>query len=461
MSACHLFARRIDIEGELEVVTPLHIGSGEEEPDEVLPKVKDDQGNEKYPTSSRVLRDAIRRPYIPGTSIKGALRAIAEAAAGTGKAVKALFGEIKDDGSGAMGALTIFGATFKTAGDGGELPFNAKKKQGLYVNARTAIDKGRGTAEQGKLFHAEELAPGAVFAFRARYLPPVDKGREQDASRLLGRLLRLIETDGFALGRGAGDGQGRVHVSDLTVTSRVLGAQGTFEPAAGFDAAALLPQEHELASADTPVSLTLTCDGPFFVNDFSWDRKKQTNDGKQSDLPHLRALRWSKSKPVLPGASLMGALRGRAAWLATLAEKRGELPDGKAKEMVEFLFGTSERRAALRLDSLELVAGTAQPAMLTSVKLDRFSGAPIDGALFGIECVVGPVFEARLRFVQPRQGAEESSEHFAIRKLLAGNAEKFWSEVLGDIKKNGLMLGHAANRGFGWFDVKAKTETPS
>lgn len=458
MSACHLFARRIDITGALEVVSSLHVGSGEDAEETCITLSGEDQNRlgREHPLSARVLRDAINRPYIPGTSIKGALRAIAEAAAGTEKAVmavKALFGEIKDDRGGTMGALTIFGATFETAGPDSELPFSAEKGQGLYVNARTAIETGRGTAERSKLFHAEELAPGALFAFRARYLPPAEPQSEELARKLLGRVLRLIETDGFALGRGAGDGQGRVRVSGLTVASHKLGAQGTFEPAAGFDAAALLPQEHELASADSAVSLMLTCDGPFFVNDFSWDRKKETKDPgkeKDSDLPHLRALRRSKTQPILPGASLMGALRARAAWLAALAAKRGDVLYQEQKA-VDFLFGTTERRAALRLDSLELVNGAAQKATLTSVKLDRFSGAPIDGALFGIECVADPVFEARLRFVQPRQG----------EKKLAASAEKLWKELLGDLKVNGLMLGHSANRGFGWFNVKAKTETPS
>jgi CRISPR/Cas system CSM-associated protein Csm3 (group 7 of RAMP superfamily) len=471
MSSRSLFAQRVNITGKLIVVSALHVGSGEDADEHCIPFSDADKNRlgRDCPKSAQVLRDAIRRPYIPGTSIKGALRALAEAASAPGKdaveplAVDSLFGEIKDDGGGAMGALTVFGATFARAGNGGDLPCSAKKRNGLFLTARTAIEDGRGIAEKSKLFHAEEVVPGTEFLFSARYMPPCDERREKAARALLLRLLRLIETDGFALGRGTGDGQGRVHVKDIAGTNEVLGKQGTFETASDFDVTALLPSEHPLTSPDRTILLALTCEGPFFVNDFSWDRQtektsqKKSKGDEDSDLPHLRALRRSKSEPILPGANFMGALRARAAWLSALARKRGDesYPDMGA---VEWLFGTTDRRAALRLDSLDLI-NSGRPATLTSVRLDRFSGAPIDGALFGVECTAAPKFEAKLRFVEPKSDGKRAQAENKDEAYRSKRARELWAVLREDLKKNGIMLGHAANRGFGWFSVEEKAET--
>ncbi|MGH6847853.1 MAG: RAMP superfamily CRISPR-associated protein [Methylocella sp.] len=188
MSRFSLFARRIEIGGTLEVISPLHVGSGVEVIDEAIELSEEERRRLgiSHPMNARVQRDAIGRPYIPGCSIKGALRAIAEDAAATDAAatakVEALFGVIKNNGKGTMGALTIFGAIFGCAGRGDDLPFFDKKRNGesdnsagLFISARTAIDHGRGTAKHSKLFHAEEVAAGTTFSLRARYLPPVDE----------------------------------------------------------------------------------------------------------------------------------------------------------------------------------------------------------------------------------------------------------------------------------------------
>ncbi|MGH6847852.1 MAG: RAMP superfamily CRISPR-associated protein [Methylocella sp.] len=261
---------------------------------------------------------------------------------------------------------------------------------------------------------------------------------------LLGRMLRLIETDGLTLGRGTGDGQGRVRVTKLNPASYVLDGNGELLPEIGFDNKALLPADHGFAKKGEVVVLTLTCDGPFFVNDYSWNPKKD------SDKPQLRALRRSETEPIVPGTSLMGALRARATWISRREMMRREISDVEAKAAVveakaavEFLFSSSEQRGALRLDCLGLLdAGRA--ATLTSVKLDRFSGVPIDGALFAVECSANTGFEATLRLVNSDQAPEQAR---SLRRSL-----------LDDLKKNGLMLGHAANRGFGWFHVENKAK---
>ena len=92
------------------------------------------------------------------------------------------------------------------------------------------------------------------------------------------------------------------------------------------------------------------------------------------------------------------------------------------------------RAAKLAIHSIRLISGGGIWT-LPSVKLDRFSGAPIDGGLFATECFVDPVFEVELVYT----GAHKN--HFEA--------------LLADIKDDGsgLRLGHGGNRGFGWFTV--------
>lgn len=89
---------RFVIEGDLIIVSPLHVGTGQTA---VKPGVTGKDGTPP-PEVAELLRDGNDRPFLPGTTLKGILRRIAEGMPPTPNCV-ALFGEKKDDDSGAMG----------------------------------------------------------------------------------------------------------------------------------------------------------------------------------------------------------------------------------------------------------------------------------------------------------------------------------------------------------------------
>src|SRR5436309_3349253 len=126
-----LFSRRIEITGDLTVITALHVGSGDHEPDDAIPLSDVDKrsGTNVNPGRSRVQIDARGLPYIPGSSIKGALRAIAEGVTGSEGAIATLFGEPKDDSSGAMGALVVYGAMLRRVPADSPKPHYEKKNR--------------------------------------------------------------------------------------------------------------------------------------------------------------------------------------------------------------------------------------------------------------------------------------------------------------------------------------------
>lgn len=106
----------------------------------------------------------------------------------------------------------------------------------------------------------------------------------------------------------------------------------------------------------------------------------------------------------------------------------------------ERLFGVTGWRGLLAVESIRVIRPGGKQTF-TSVKLDRFSSAPIDGALFSVEAFVDPVFEVTLRLA-PREKAPITLE-----------AQSLFDRLLNDIKDMGLMLGHGGSRGFGWFSV--------
>jgi hypothetical protein len=140
----------------------------------------------------------------------------------------------------------------------------------------------------------------------------------------------------------------------------------------------------------------------------------------------------------------MGVLRSRAEWLKQLQDCRGSpIPVPTQQKTpgpsspVARLFGDEGWGALLQLTKLE--AQPAQTKFLTSVRLDRFSGGPIDGALFAVDAFVSPKFNVSFRLDKHR--ATPADEAFA-------------QHLFADVRKNGLMIGHGANRGFGWFDIE-------
>ena len=184
--------------------------------------------------------------------------------------------------------------------------------------------------------------------------------------------------------------------------------------------------------------LVLTCKGPFMVNDWSHKPPPEGSDGERIQL---KAQRRGEATPELPGTSLMGALRARAEWLARVeALKAGEDQEAPADvpDPVERLFGTTGAAALLRLERLTAKSGCDLDTV-TSVVIDRFSGAPIDNKLFTSEVFVDPVFEAGLSLDTDRAEEEDESQ---IEKLLK------------NLEAEGLTLGHGANKGFGWFEVE-------
>lgn len=461
----------LEIGIEVKVLTPMHIGSGSI-------GFSHDVMNEKTrkPVEiGMVVADVDDNPVVPGSSLKGAARALL---AGH-PAEEALFGprSIVEHGVAKAGRLTFYtgcvaegsipdlpkapfaSATLAVDPDEGGAERRSNKTHGqvgLFVDSRTAINSTTGVAHAGRLFHKQFVAPGVRFKVTLGLSMPDDR-TEAGLAELIRRLTR-----GFALGAGTGSDQGRLAVvpESLRATDYRLDRVHALAARDVSDSwrARCRPAPPAYPCPDVEaVTLRFSCRGAFLVNDASAGRRRevQRSTMDEPDAPHLDGLRGfgdHHDLPRLPGTSLRGALRARAVWLKRLEmetsdaceDNRDRLFEGDADALSasERLFGVNGWRSLLLIRDLAC-EGHDGWQDLTSVRLDGFSGAPVDGGLFSLSASVNPVFSATLAVT--RRGGEPRGDDLGLfRSLLA------------DLKANGIRLGHGTNRGFGWFSVEER-----
>lgn len=426
-----MFERRLEITGRLRVLSPLHVGTGERQPLEL----KRGQTVEV----ATVVRDHLKRPCLPGPTVKGILRHLAEQALGKGASTCA-FGTSRDD-SGAMGRVFAYAAlATEDLPDCGRLPY--PQGQGIFIEARTRIDRATGTADDGKLFHAEMVAPDTCFTLRLWVQCPT----EEVLHPLRAALGALQAEEGVAFGKGQTAGNGHLRLDKVVATMHELSASGEMVPSP-------FPLVPMAAPLQKGTVLSLFCEAPYVALDSSKtaERRKPTDDenpqnkGKKADTaPQMQALVDAQDRPVLRGSALLGALRARAAWLEARARQtcmglvdnpdKVYAPD-ETLTAIERLFGVTGWRGALAVRRITVEDGFKE-VKLTSVALDRFSMAPIDNALFTTRAFV----HCRFRVELALDGRE-------------GEAKGLFEMLLADLDGNGLMLGHGGAKGFGWFTV--------
>jgi CRISPR/Cas system CSM-associated protein Csm3 (group 7 of RAMP superfamily) len=497
-----------EIEATLVVETPLHVGSGTTRTiNSVLKTAANGAASNEHPDVAAIQRDAAGLPYLPPSSLKGLFRRLGNAryrtsatASGANDSRKtqdaaeavALFGEIShsEAGTGRMGAILFRGASLDTsrAPDTGEMPYvRARVREGdtarintrlpddldtlehagdlgpgVFVAGRTRIDRASGTVEDGKLFYQEMLAPDCRFPLRFRLA--AGDNREQLLKDFIG-LLSGLEDAPASLGKATGQGLGRVRIDKGSISVTELSLDPT---TLEWRRKAVTPAASPARSSDTDLrrrDFRLSCPGPFMVLDsFGVQEAKRTRRQNDEQRAQLRASMVTKNLPLLLGTSLKGVLRSRAAWIRALDLHRAAMADGGAFDPakvddpdkvlkaggdpagltpVERLFGVTGFKGLLSIRNLKV--GKATPWEITSVKLDRFSGGPIDGGLFTSATFTGATLTFELALT--RRG-------LALPDDIAKADEALFDALAGDIDKNGLMLGHGTNKGFGWFEVE-------
>ncbi|PWW03809.1 CRISPR/Cas system CSM-associated protein Csm3 (group 7 of RAMP superfamily) [Hoeflea marina] len=432
-----MFGNRIEIRFSLKTLTATHVGTGE------FKDMPRRDGTNEAGQYAAIVRDEAFLPYLPSTSLKGVLRRLAEETFPKDPGFDALFGTIKHSvgaGSGAMGLLLVHaGRCAGTLPDTAAMPYGQSggKSDGLgkgaFIAARTAIDAASGVADDHKLFFQEMLPPGVSFNASMTVLE-FGPGHAK-AVALLKNLLRLAMRDGLSIGKSQADGQGHLQVAAVSMRTMELNADGELKQVSEDRLSAAASGEFVRSAAIAPVRVRLRCAMPFAVIDSSVKGEGREKAMEQGTV-QLSAQKLRAGMPLINGSSIAGVLRSRADWLGRIMQLRGEMQAGS--DPVRELFGDTGWKGIL--DIRHLMVSEAREEKITSLKIDRFTGAPVFGALFTTAAFTGTRLSFELR-LHPRAG-----------KPVNGDAEKLFHRLAADINANGLQLGHGTNKGFGWFE---------
>ena len=375
---------RITVRGRLHLAAPLLIGEGE-------------SGEERNDRDIHVLRSKDGTPFIPGTSLAGALRSLIEVE--NPCAADILFGTMHRTGGESVrderqSAVSLYDVELNDAVIG--------SRDGVH------IDDVTGTAIDAHKYDYEIVESGAGGTFYAEIL--LRRVHQKDEHTLKETLLRLSELlrGGFHVGALTTKGFGRMQLRDMVVDCydfrRPEDAIAWLSPKRGnaawhmaYDDAA--QTEPPPADGDFVITADFALTGALIVRD-SVD--PLAADGEKS--PAARMKTNAAGQNIIPGTSLKGVLRHRAAYIL---HALGKEPT-QAEAFIDHLMGTTAARGRFIVEEAVV---DAEMHTQTRSRIDRFTGGTIPSALFSTV----PVWREKDggRSITLRFGVRQASEQEA------------------------------------------------
>ena len=421
----------------IECLSPLHCGGGDE----------------SWLQDQPVVRDAFGYWFIPGTSIAGAMRELAEQLDDV--TAKSLFGGeraslfwasdarlLDYDGRPVLDRLL--------AGEEAELP------QGPFIRDHVRLESESETTEEGGKFDEEIVPAGTRFALELAF-DPWDRSDVEKELALFDQICALAAQGAVSLGGSGTNGMGayralRAECRDFDLTSFVgmqawlrLSSSVLFSEKDGGEPVAL-PRASAVGRAkgfSGTIRIPFEADGPIIVGGGS--SRNSDDDIVFASTPFLDYGRKCLTERfVLPGSSVKGAFRHA---MYRICRARG-LAEADAEERMNRLFGHAEKESGQKGKLLfhEVELGEVCPSSIPHVAIDRFSGGALDGALFS----EGPVWKEGLRV----------DINLSLNGLEAYEAALLF-HVLFDMAEGALPLGGGAGRGCGRLLLRHWKENPA
>lgn len=441
------FENRWAVEGILTTRSFLHIGSGETE-DRLLKSARDESGAKqtgKVKVNS-VIKDHEGKCFIPGSSLKGNLRAWLEGRCVDDSILEAVFGSkaVKKDEEVIGGKAEFHGAFLApgTAAAVGSKNYDADS--GTDITVGVAIDRRTRTASDKKLFHQEAVPAGTSFKVCIT-------GQNMSDAEILALLQGLAgfgdEKQPVTLGSGTSDGWGLMewrldnvnHVdrekavewlekSDGTVGYDIPGKDRTDE----FRRMVSVTGLESGKTASLRLDIEIAFDGPFLVNDPS---RVVHSDNAADKTPDYMPRLDSDGKVVLPASSLRGSLRSQAERIVCTIGRRACRVDDTA-DRCKPIYSAWEKQSLCPVCRAFGAAGWKTPLDISDFKIkedvaslkqefvaiDRFTGGSRESAKFNAEAVVSPVFTGAITIDLNRIApADAGLLALTLRDLLEGD----------------------------------------
>lgn len=434
---------RYELTIPVELTSELHIGGVDEVPD------RDGEG-----TVIRFNRNGLKEPTIPGRSIRGAVRAACDVAR---QALQEAGDPATQDGGtfSEENWISLWGDdtdyTGKSANDRGlrsneslpirksALTFHAVSfpaDQPMATRHGVGIDRTTGAASDGALYEHEFLPRGSRFDIRITAEGRDDEtmGREESkgipspassasVKKLLEFIVDVLTSDTVSLGGRTGSGQGRIRViepklrriSGTTDAGTLTGPADILDALIGQDEEGTpIPLELGGWALEEPARITIhwwSPTGVFIAEDRKLTQQRQAKARAEGnpEAPEITeplrdpSVDWEDAQLLIPGTSIRGTLRSRAARIArTVLAARGDLEPLASHDiheqiaaepnLVRYMFGCTEYRGAVTVhDCRSVEHGTR--VEVTHNAIDRWTGGVVDGGLFTEAVYLGTEWE--------------------------------------------------------------------
>lgn len=379
---------KLVLKGLIELCSPALIGCGSKEHTDV-----------------DIIRDGNDKPFIPATSFVGALQDYIKID-GRENDLKQFWGFTADgkdtqepgrppcrsqagsagsvpEGKGVSGATEERQSSLRCR----DLTCREGMTPKVTIRDGIAIKAETGIVEDGKKYDYEVVEPGAQFDLHLEVSFGNDTTRDF-SRRMLATIREILEQEAVRIGAKTNSGLGKIRLADAKMSEFDFGKKQ--------DVLRWLRRDYPptITNPDYPAftihKKNFTIDATFGLKN-SLIIRSYPSDPKMPDAIHIR----SGGSPVLPGASLKGAIRSRAERIIKTLFGTGADKEDKAKEFLDELFGcvdevketTKEkgrpkavRKGKVRIDEVTLPEFTSE--LQARIKLDRFTGGTIESALF-------------------------------------------------------------------------------
>lgn len=445
MSDTIIYDKRLLAHIVLEAETPLVISSG----------------GKTALTDSAILKDINGYPYIPGTTIAGILRHCL----GEEKA-KDFFG-LKDKKT-TKGSKIIF-SEGKIVGLDGKVLDGIINDDTTFASRFHRLPKrnhvrltSKGVAKDQGKFDEEVIYKGTRFAFD---IEMVSSGNN-DQESIFNEVLNELGKDTFRIGGGSRSGFGKIKVIEIREKSLDLRQSSQLDEYLKMSSALNSKYDDWVSYESTSQAsagwikydLTLTPVDFFSFGSGLGDNEVDATPVKESFIKWENGRGSFKDNALLiPATSLKGALAHRVAFhynvkhkvfaMSTPVEDFEEYTTDKNPAVRE-LFGYQDadegQKCGACLFSDIIGEYEVEEKVFNHVKIDRFTGGAMDGALFSEKVIDGKgsdlKFETSILIRKPAKESKDFDE--AIDCL---------EKALGDIDRGTLPLGGASGRGHGIF----------
>jgi len=357
----------IIVEGILKNISPFIIGTGKGDIIDI-----------------EIIKDEIGNPYIPATSFVGALRhhISKNFKQGDKKTWEYFWGSKNDNQKNLEIQSHFIVSDVKIKSNKETKNDNNKNESFIAIRDGVAIDEKKGIAKEKAKYDYEIVNKDLEFEFKAEIkIIEYFKDKEIEILKILKTIITELEAGNVQFGAFTTKGFGRFNLKDIKILKFNFPDDGveylTYLQNRDLQKDKLDLSEIGLLPLKDNNDCNITAD---FSIKSSLIISSYTTDPKDPDKVHIKY----DEKNVLTGTSLKGAIRSRAFKIVNTLSNNNQEENNDLREL--FGWADTENKEKTKYKSRVIIDESIIDNVIekeqTRIKIDRFTGGTISGALF-------------------------------------------------------------------------------